>query len=82
MHDKSSLLRCFRYADENNIDHILVEIKIEDYPKKEIILIKNANFGKKIRYYIENYTEELKLKNNNDIQIVNFYSFNKWKILD
>ena len=80
--DKAGLLRCFQYAEKNNQNYILVEIQIEDYPEVEIILIKNENFADKIKYYIVNYNEQLQLKHNNSIEIVNFYSFNKFKIED
>lgn len=72
MNNISRLEECFRTAIENDMKYIAVKVKILGFPKEEIIINEIENFEKKLEYYRKTYNEDLVLKGNNGIEIVDF----------
>ena len=55
---------------------ICVEVSIPGQEGSEFIINKNVNIENKLKYYLENYDDELKLKKNKDIKIVDVLPVN------
>jgi hypothetical protein len=64
------LERCFSDARANNVKYIGVKIKMQGFPKPEIIINENVNFDSKFSYYKKAYNDDLVLKSFSGIQIV------------
>lgn len=67
-----NLKKCFEEAIECNAEFIGISIENEDYKETEVIINKNANFKDKLEYYLSAYNEDLTLKTNPKIKIVEF----------
>mgnify|MGYP000538860997 CR=1 FL=1 len=67
--NKKELQDMFELARKRD-EHILMYIDIEDYEALEMIIVDNKNFDKKLDYIDNAYDEGLKLKSNEDIQIL------------
>lgn len=67
-----NLEKCFYEASNQEKKFVGVKIKIEGFPKAEIIINENANFDKKFAYYKNAYNSDLTLKTFNGIKIVGF----------
>ncbi len=71
MNKRRSLIELFEIAEQvGDIKFILLSVKHRDYPQAEIIAVPTANFSLKAQYILNNYTEDLALKNCEDIRIV------------
>jgi len=64
------LEKCFHYASVNDIKYIGVKIKMQGFPKPEIIINENVNFDSKFSYYKKAYNDDLVLKSFSGIQII------------
>ena len=73
--DKQELERFFRLTKGCGMD-ICVEVSIPGQEGSEFIINKNVNIENKLKYYLENYDDELKLKKNKDIKIVDVLPVN------
>lgn len=69
MLDMRMLEDAFLTADQRGCSYLGVEVHIGD-SSVEYIIVKRNDFASKLKYYKNAYTEELKLKANNDISIV------------
>ena len=67
-----NLEKCFYEASIKTKKYVGIKIKMESFPKSEIIINQNENFDKKLDYYRNAYNENLTLKNNSGIKIVGF----------
>ena len=59
-----------RVAHENGVKYLIVGLLM--YGKKEMIIIERDGFIDKLKYYKESYTEDLKMKNNENIKIMRY----------
>ena len=66
---KKMLTEIFMSAKEMKSD-ICVEITIPGQKENEYIINRNSSIDSKLKYYLDNYTEELCHKNNEAIRIV------------
>jgi hypothetical protein len=67
-----NLENCFDEATKQNKKYIGVKIKMQDFPRSEIIINERENFEKKLHYYQNAYSEDLSLKTSSGIRIVGF----------
>jgi hypothetical protein len=67
-----NLEKCFNEASRKGAKYVGVKIKMESFPKEEIIINANENFDRKFRYYEHSYNEDLTLKAFSGIKIVGF----------
>lgn len=68
---KEALLELFKLAsEEKGIGGVVLYVKHKEYPQPEIIIIHKANFELKVKYIEKAYTDDLKLSNCEDIEIV------------
>lgn len=77
-----NLERCFYEASKQEKKYIGVKIKMEGFPKAEIIINENANFDKKFAYYKKAYNPDLTLKTFNGIKIVGFTYADSFKDIE
>lgn len=68
----NNLEKCFYEASVKGAKYVGVKIKMEGFPKAEIIINENENFDKKFDYYKKAYNEDLSLKTFSGIKIVGF----------
>lgn len=73
--DKEELERFFKLTKETGMD-ICVEISIPGQEESEFIINKNSSLDSKLKYYLENYDDELRLKKNKDIKILDVLPVN------
>lgn len=66
------LERCFTRAKEEGIKYVGVRISMPNFEKFEVIINPIENFEKKLEYYQNAYTDDLKLKAFNEIKIIGF----------
>ena len=67
--DKKSLKQVFENAKKDKLD-VAVILTVPSRKDREIIIVKNGNLEYKLKYYLDNYDDELKLKRCSDIQIL------------
>lgn len=67
--NKDKLKKIFEDAKEKGLD-VILELTVPGSSITEIIIIKYGNLERKLKYYIENYDDELKLKRCEKIQIL------------
>ena len=67
-----NLEKCFREASKQCKKYVGVKIKMQGFPKPEIIINENDNFDSKLDYYKKAYNEDLTLKTFNGIKIIGF----------
>ena len=72
---KKELTTIFMDAKKNKSD-VCVELTIPGQSDTEFIINKNASIENKLNYYLEFYDDELKHKNNSDIQIIYAFELN------
>lgn len=70
---KNKLIEMFELAKKNNAQYVGVRIKVPNMKKAETILNPKENFDKKLEYYLNAYDDNLKLKANPDIIIVDCF---------
>lgn len=70
------LEKCFENAIRQGSQYIAVKIEMKGLEGEEIITNPRCNFGAKLEYYKKAYNDDLTLKANNDIRIVDFRHFN------
>lgn len=68
----NNLEKCFEEASVKGAKYVGVKIKMEGFPKSEIIINDNENFDKKLSYYKNSYNQDLTLKTFSGIKIVGF----------
>ncbi|NFE59117.1 hypothetical protein FC774_11455 [Clostridium botulinum] len=68
----TNLEKCFYEASKQDKRYVGVKIKMEGFPKAEIIINENKNFDKKFDYYKKAYGDDLKLKTFSGIKIIGF----------
>ncbi|WP_242951361.1 hypothetical protein [Clostridium kluyveri] len=68
----NELEKCFYQASRLDAKYVGVKIKMQGFPKPEIIINENANFDSKFAYYKGAYNEDLTLKSFNGIEIIDF----------
>lgn len=68
----NNMIKFFTSELSKEYNYFIIEVKIYDYLETELIINPISNLDKKIRYFRENYNEDLTLKANNNIKIVNF----------
>lgn len=79
MNKKEFVEKYQEFFNDENINALVVEIDIPDCKDPEYIVISNKNQPAKISYYIKNYDNKMRLKNNPRIQIVGIQPFDmKW----
>ena len=66
------LKTCFLLATEVEASFVAVKIKMDDFPKEEIIINPIENAEKKLEYYLSAYNKDLTLKSCNKIKIIAF----------
>lgn len=70
---KERLLEIFNNAlSKENANFVYVQVKMDGFDDKEIIVNPKANFQKKLDYYDKAYDDDLKLKANPSIQITGY----------
>jgi hypothetical protein len=77
-----NLEKCFFEASIKCAKYVGVKIKIEGFPKAEIIINENKNFDKKFEYYTRSYNEDLILKTFSGIRIVGFTYGNSFEEIE
>lgn len=75
MNFKEQMMQCFHNALKYNQQFIAVVIELPE-GNEELIINRRASIMDKIRYYDENYDDDLVKKNNPNIRIVTFTSGN------
>lgn len=70
--DIKNLENCFNEAIKQDKKYVGVKIRMQDFPRAEIIINEKENFDKKLHYYKNAYTEDLTLKTFSGIRIVGF----------
>ena len=77
-----NLEKCFYEASQQDKKYVGVKIKMEGFPKAEIIINENANFDSKFAYYKKAYNEDLTLKTFSGIKIVGFTYGNTFESIE
>lgn len=77
-----NLEKCFCEASHKEAKYVGVQIKMQGFPKPEIIINENENFDSKFAYYKKAYNEDLTLKTFNGIEIVGFTYGNSFKDIE
>jgi hypothetical protein len=67
-----NLEKCFYEASVKAKKFVGIKVKMESFPKAEIIINQNENFDKKFTYYKNAYNDDLTLKTFSGIRIVGF----------
>lgn len=70
---KQKLIDLFKRAKETNAQYVGVKIKLPNVDKAEIILNPQCNLDSKLEYYTNAYDDNLCLKNNKDVIIVDCF---------
>ena len=79
---KSKLVDTFVSAIEDKNNYIAIYIQIKNSLDPEMILILKSNFKQKLKYYVDAYDDDLRLKTNNNIYIFNVEKINSFSELD
>ena len=69
---KSNLISDMLYAYEHGRGYVIM-VETPDTPEYEIIINPPANLPSKMKYYEKAYNDDLTLKSNPNIKIVNYY---------
>lgn len=73
MTPKEDLRLCFEEAKARGYNWVGVRVRMDGFPTDEIILNERPNFEKKLKYYMESYDDELRLKAAPDkVRIIDF----------
>lgn len=72
---KEELKRIFNYAKENKMD-ICVEVTIPGQDDTEFIINSTKSLDNKLDYYLKNYDDNLCLKRNKDVKILDVLPLN------
>lgn len=75
MNFKEQMMQCFQNALKYNQQFIAVVVELPE-GNEELIINRRASIMEKIKYYDENYDDDLIKKNNPNIRIVTFTSGN------
>lgn len=75
MNFKEQMMQCFQNALKYNQQFIAVVVELPE-GNEELIINRRASIMDKIKYYDENYDDDLVKKNNPNIRIVTFTSGN------
>lgn len=67
-----NLKKCFKRSKSQGCKIRRCKIKMEGFPKEEIIINDNENFDRKLQYYEYSYDKNLTLKTFDGIKIVGF----------
>ena len=67
-----NLENCFNEAMKQHKNYVGVLIRMQGFPKPEIIINENANILVKLDYYKKAYNDDLTLKTFNGIKIIGF----------
>jgi hypothetical protein len=67
-----NLEKCFYEASVKLKKYVGIKVKMEGFPRGEIIINENENFDKKFAYYKKAYDSDLTLKAFSGIRIVGF----------
>ena len=67
-----NLEKCFYEASQQGKKYVGIKVKMQGFPKAEIIINENENFDSKFAYYKKAYNEDLTLKTFSGIKIVGF----------
>ena len=67
-----NLEACFNAASHADKKYVGVLIKMEGFPRPEVIINENENFDSKFAYYKKAYNENLTLKTFSGIRIIGF----------
>lgn len=68
----NDLEECFNLAFKKGYRYVAVVIKAKNLTSEEVIINDYRNMKDKIDYYKSAYNKDLKLKNNEDIKIIDF----------
>ena len=74
---KEWIVSTFKEAREYERNYIGVVFELPDHPGRELIINHSRNFDIKEEYYINNYDDDLCNIRNQEVKIVNLFSFNK-----
>lgn len=69
----NELEELFKEAIRGNYNYIGIVISLEDYTDDEVVIITRSNMEKKLEFYKERYTENLTMKTNENIKIIDCY---------
>lgn len=72
---KEELIRIFNYAKDNKMD-ICVEVTIPGQEDTEFIINSTNSLDNKLNYYLENYDDNLCLKRNHEVRIIDLMPLN------
>lgn len=75
---KESLIACFHDAINKNSQFVAVLIRMDGYPRDEVIINHIENAKAKLGYYLTVYDEDLRMHRNQSIQIVGFTHANSF----
>lgn len=68
----NNLENCLGAAKDTNARYIGVKVKMQGFPKPEIIINENENIESKLEYYKKAYNDNLTLKTFDGIKIIGF----------
>lgn len=57
---------------QNEAEYLIIYVQVGDNSAPEIIINPKENFKEKLKYYSTAYSEDLTLKNNTAIKIINY----------
>ena len=77
-----SLEKTFKEAQERKAKYIAVRIEMEGFPEHEVIINLLDNLPKKLEYYRNAYRNDLRLKVNTGIRIVDFTYGNDFSTIE
>lgn len=67
--NKDKLKEIFEIAKKDKLD-VAIVLTVPSRKEREIIIVKHGNLDYKLKYYLEKYDDELKLKTCPEIQII------------
>lgn len=70
---KQKLIDLFELAKNTNAQYVGVKIKSPNLDKAEIILSPQCDLDAKLEYYKNAYDDNLSLKTNSDVQIIDCF---------
>jgi hypothetical protein len=82
LNNKEKLFKEFKEAIEENYKYIAVFVFEADNEEPELIINKRSNFEKKLRYYMENYDEDLVHYQTDKIHIATVCKFNDFDFIN
>jgi len=79
---KNKLINCFYKAIDREKKYIGVKIKLPNLNDTETIINPQNNFEEKLKYYKDNYDDDLKLKHNPEVEILDFYHSDSYQEIE